>query len=105
MEPGHISIDSPKIIARYFLNAIDRVDSLKEKYQKTLKKLEQNIPMLKQLVAKPLEKENELTQLKKTVSKLEREISIKIQENQMKQQKAADDLYNTLLCFPDGLIF
>lgn len=88
---GHINIDNPKITARYFLNAIDRVDSLKEKYQKNLKELEQNIPMLQQLVAKPFEKENELVQFKKDVSKLEREISIKIQENQMKQHNVADE--------------
>jgi hypothetical protein len=87
---GHINIDNPKIAARYFLNAIDRVDSLKEKYQKNLKELDQNIPMLQQLVAKPFEKENELGQLKKDVSKLEREISIKIQENQMKQHNEID---------------
>jgi len=89
---GHINIDNPKIAARYFLNAIDRVDSLKEKYQKNLKELEQNIPMLQQLVLKPFEKENELAQFKKDVSKLEREISIKIQENQMKQHNVADKI-------------
>jgi len=88
---GHINIDNPKIAARYFLNAIDRVDSLKEKYQRTLKDLEQNIPMLQQLVVKPFEKENELAKLKKDVSKLEREISIKIQENQMKQHNGKDE--------------
>ncbi len=88
---GHINIDNPKIAARYFLNAIDRVDALKEKYEKSLKELEQNIPMLQQLVTKPFEKENELVQLKKDVSKLEREISIKIQENQMKQHNGADE--------------
>ena len=87
---GHINIDNPKIAARYFLNAIDRVDSLKEKYQKNMKELEQNIPMLQQLVEKPFEKEGELAQLKKDVSKLEREISIKIQENQMKGHNGAD---------------
>ena len=43
---GHINIDNPKIAARYFLNAIDRVEALKEKYQKNLHELEQNIPML-----------------------------------------------------------
>jgi hypothetical protein len=32
-----------------------------------------------------------LAQLKKGVSKLERKISIKIQENQMKQQNATDE--------------
>ena len=87
---GHINIDNPKIVARYFLNAIDREESLKEKYQKNLNDLEQNIPLLQQLVSKPFEKEKELAQLKKDVSKLEREISIKIQENQMKQHNATD---------------
>lgn len=88
---GHINMDNPKIAARYFLNAIDRVEALKEKYQKNLHELEQNIPMLQQLVSKPFEREEELSQLKKDVSKLEREISIKIQANQMKQHNATDD--------------
>ncbi len=88
---GHINIDNPKIAARYFLNAIDRVDNLKEKYQKNLQEIERNVPMLQQLVAKPFEKENELAQLKKDASKLEREISIKIQENQMKQQNVPNE--------------
>lgn len=87
---GHINIDNPKLAARYFLNAIDRVESLKEKYQKTLQELEQNIPMLEKIVVKPFDKEDELGQLKKDVSKLEREISIKIQEKQMKKQNVMD---------------
>ena len=41
---GHININNPKIAARHFINAINRVDFLKEKYQKNLKELEQNIP-------------------------------------------------------------
>jgi len=89
---GHISLDNPKLAARYFLNCIDRVDAMKEKYAKNLKELEQNIPMLQQLVAKPFEKENELALLKKDVSKLEREISIKIQENQMKQLDKVEEV-------------
>ena len=87
---GHINIDNPKIAARYFLNSIDRVESLKEKYQKNLHELDQNIPMLQQIIAKPFEKENELTSLKKDALKLEREISIKIQVNQMKQHVAEE---------------
>lgn len=82
---GQINADNPKIAARYFLNAIDRVESLKEKYEKNLVDLEQNISMLKQLISKPFENEQELSQLKKDVSKLEREIAIKIHANQMKQ--------------------
>jgi len=80
---GHINIDNPKLAARHFLNCIDRVMVLKEKYKSNLKELEHNIPMLEQLVNKPFEKENELVQLKKDVAKLEREITIKIQKNQL----------------------
>jgi len=87
---GQINIDNPKIAARYFINAIDRVEALKVKYEKNLQELEQNIPMLQQLIVKPFEKEKELAQFKKDASKLEREISIKIQENQMKQHDLAD---------------
>ncbi|MFZ5977643.1 MAG: DNA methylase [Hydrotalea sp. AMD] len=87
---GHINIDNPKLAARYFLNAIDRVESLKEKYQRVLSELNQNIPMLEKIVAKPFDKEDELGQLKKDVSRLEREIMLKIQENQMKQHEAAE---------------
>jgi len=88
---GHINIDNPKIAARYFLNSIDRVEALKEKYQKNLHELNQNIPMLQQITKKPFEKENELTSLKKDALKLEREISVKIQVNQMKQHVPTDD--------------
>lgn len=84
---GHINIDNSKLATRYFLNAIDRVESLKDKYQKSLHELEQNIPMLEKLVSKPFEKDEELAQLKKDVSRLEREITLKIQANQIKQHE------------------
>lgn len=83
---GHPNIDNPKLAARYFLNAIDRVEALKEKYQKTLDELEKNIPMVFLLANKSFEKEIELVQMKSELSKLEREIAIRIQENQMKQK-------------------
>lgn len=84
---GHINIDNPKLATRYFLNAIDRVESLKDKYQKSLHELELNIPMLEKLVSKSFEKDEELAQLKKDVSRLEREITLKIQANQIKQHE------------------
>ncbi|MBN8836139.1 MAG: DNA methylase [Sphingobacteriia bacterium] len=80
---GHINIDNPKLAARHFLNCIDRVSAIKEKYESNLKELNSNIPMLEQIVNKPFEKENELAQLKKDVACLEREITIKIQKNQL----------------------
>ncbi|MGI8949944.1 MAG: helicase-related protein [Chitinophagaceae bacterium] len=83
---GYVNTDNPKLAARYFLNAIDRVEFLKEKYSKSLNDLKQNILVMEAIVVKPFEKEKELSQLKMDVSKLEREISIKIQTNQMKHQ-------------------
>ncbi|MEO6868005.1 MAG: helicase-related protein [Ginsengibacter sp.] len=87
---GHPNTDNPKLAARYFLNAVDRIELLKEKYQKMLGELEKNIPMMASLAIKPFEKEVELQQLKNNLSKLEREIAIKIQENQMKQNGMLD---------------
>ncbi len=80
---GHLNIDNPKLAARHFLNCIDRVTALKEKYESNLKELQHNLPMLEMLTNKPFEKENELAQLKKDVANLEREITIKIQKNQL----------------------
>jgi len=80
---GLINIDNPKLAARYFLNAIDRVETLKEKYAKNLDELDRNIPMIESLMKKHFEKEGELATLKKEVAKLEREITIKIQEKQL----------------------
>jgi len=87
---GHPNTDNPKLAARYFLNAIDRVETLKEKYQNHLNELGKNIPMVSALASKPFEKENELALMKSELSKLEREIAIKIQENQMKQNGLLD---------------
>jgi N12 class adenine-specific DNA methylase len=87
---GHPNTDNPKLAARYYLNAIDRVETLKEKYEKTLGELEKNIPMVATLASKPFEKEVELAQMKKELSNLERQISLKIQEKQMKQNGLLD---------------
>lgn len=78
---GHLNIDNSKLAARYFLNAIDRVDALAEKYNKQLKELDNNIPQFERLQSKPFEQEQELATLKLDVQRLEREITIKIQKN------------------------
>jgi hypothetical protein len=88
---GHLNADNPKLAARYFLNAIDRVEALKEKYEKTLNELEKNIPMLQQIVEKPFEKDRELGQLKQDVSRLEREIVLKIQSAKLNSETSHDE--------------
>lgn len=89
---GHPNVDNPKLAARHFLNAIDKVSSLKEKYEKELAKLNREIPMTAQIVSKPFEKEKELAGMKAELSSLEREIAIGIQEKQMKQSQAEIDM-------------
>lgn len=86
---GHPNTDNPKLAARHFLNAIDRVGVLKEQYQKQVTDLERSIPTVEQLVQKKFEKEDELKSLKLELSKLEREITLKLQANQMIAEDAA----------------
>ncbi len=87
---GCLNDDNPKLAARYFLNAIDRVVGLKEKYEKNLGELKGKIAIFQQLVVKSFEKDSELTELKAQVTKLEREITLKIQKNQLVQSGGQD---------------
>jgi chaperonin cofactor prefoldin len=87
---GLPNTDNPKLAARHFLNAIDRVETLKEKYQNTLSELNTAIPKLEQLTTKPFLQEAELQQMKSELANLERQIAIRIQENQLKQQQVVE---------------
>lgn len=82
---GAPNIDNAKLTARHFLNAIDRVDSLKEKYEREVKELAGEIGMLELIANKPFEQETELSKLKSDISRLEREITLKIQNTQLLQ--------------------
>jgi len=88
---GHPTADNPKLAARHFLNALDRVVKIKEQYGKELAEIDMNMPVLEKLIVKPFEREEELKSLKQEVSRLERDISLKIKENQLKQQQQRDD--------------
>ncbi|TSJ40934.1 DNA methylase [Mucilaginibacter corticis] len=75
---GVPNIDNPKLAARYFLNAIDRVTGLREKYEKDYAESQREIPILKQLTQRTFDKEQELADLKTELKKLEKQISDKI---------------------------
>ncbi len=87
--------DNPKLAARYYLNAIDKVEGMLDKYQKDLAGLNESIPQLESLLNKPFEKDREIQQLKSELSSLERQIAVTIQEKQLKQTEmpigAADE--------------
>jgi hypothetical protein len=89
---GHPVTDNPKLAARHFINALDRVTKIAEHYKAELAEHNTNIPVLEKVIAKPFEKENELKSLKSELSKLEREISIKIKERQLLSEKAEENI-------------
>jgi len=80
---GHPNVDNPKLAARHFLNAIDRVDVLQDKYTKSLAEINNEIGLLERIVLKPFDKEQQLADLKIELTSLEREITIKIKAQQM----------------------
>lgn len=84
---GAPNTDNPKLAARYFINAIDKVDGLVEKYTKDLAEQLAQIPQLKALLDKSFEKDKELTAMKSELNVLEKEITRKIREKQEAEQE------------------
>jgi hypothetical protein len=82
---GTPNVDNPKLAARHFLNAIDKVEHLRSKYQKSLNDIENQLPQLQQLTTRVFSQEDELQKMKSDLFSLEREIALKIQENQLKE--------------------
>src|SRR6218665_533535 len=84
-------MENPKLAARHFLNALDRVIKIKEQHDKELSELDKHIPVLEQLIQKPFEKEEELKVLKAEHSRLEREISLKLQANKLINEEGKEN--------------
>jgi hypothetical protein len=81
---GLPNIDNPKLAARYFISAIDRVVSLKEKYEKEVTTLDKEVPVLKGIMKREFDKEQELADLKAEAAVLQEKIAGTIRENQMR---------------------
>lgn len=74
---GYIASD-PQTAARNFLNALDTMPKLLEKYQTENEKLQKDIPTLKEVVEAVWRKEPELKVLKDDLIKLDREIQLSL---------------------------
>ncbi len=79
-----------KMAARYFLHAIDNVDHLLQMRQKDLLDIERELPVLEKILDNTFTKEAELASMKEELRRLEREIAISIQKNQMQQTGELD---------------
>jgi N12 class adenine-specific DNA methylase len=83
---GAPNIDNPKHAARYFLDAINRVVGMAERYEKELDAINKQIPEVRELSQRPFDQEYELASLKKDMEKLEMEINQKIVEREKQAQ-------------------
>jgi len=70
---GHIAAD-PKTAAANFLNALDTMPALLDKYKKDNEKLVKDVPTLKAVVESVWKKEDELKELKSEMAVIERKI-------------------------------
>jgi N12 class adenine-specific DNA methylase len=75
---GQPNVDNPKVTARNFISAIDRIDHLLEKHQGDLTKIEREIPTLESLINKPFDREEELKSLKAELASLDVRIAMNL---------------------------
>lgn len=80
---GAPNTDNPKLAARYFLNAIDRVSDLIEKYEREITAAAQDSRMLGAISEKPFEKEALLLEKRTDASRMEQKITASIQARQL----------------------
>jgi N12 class adenine-specific DNA methylase len=88
---GQPNLDNPKLAARNFLNAIDRVDHLLGQHRGELDNLEQEAATLSGIILKPFEKDQELKNLKQELAGLEVKITGQIQAKSSQVQPLAAD--------------
>ncbi|NLR78030.1 helicase-related protein [Chitinophaga eiseniae] len=75
---GQINIDNPKLAARYFLNAIDRVTNLREQQEKKISTIKNSLELLDGIIQRKFDKDIELVQLKAEHADLQRKVSEKL---------------------------
>lgn len=88
---GYIASD-PKTAAQNFLNALDTMPKLLEKYQADNEKLQKDIPVLKEVVEGTWRKETGLKVLKDELIKLDREIQLSLKPIEQSEGVADNSL-------------
>jgi N12 class adenine-specific DNA methylase len=84
---GHIAND-PKLASSYFLNALERIPKLIEKYETDTEKISKDIPVLREIAASTWRKEDELKKLKSELTTLDRKIQLSLkQTNQVEHEE------------------
>ncbi len=77
---GHIASD-PLLVSRNFLNALEKIPALIEKYEKENEQLSRDLPILKEVMDATFRKEPELKELKIRLDSLSRQINLSLENN------------------------
>ncbi|WP_299568430.1 helicase-related protein [uncultured Pedobacter sp.] len=80
---GNLNVDNPKVSAKHFLHALEKIGPMVKQYRQKLEQQEAEVPKLEELCKRPFGKEKELQQLRDELFSLERRIATKIQETQL----------------------
>ena len=88
---GHIATD-PKLAAMNFLNALDKIPNLIEKYQSENSKLSKDLPILKEIMGATFKKEPELKDLKSQLDSLSRQINLSLASKDEQDKSNSDQM-------------
>lgn len=94
----------PKTAAQNFLNALDTMPKLLEKYQSDNEKLQKDIPTLKEVVETTWRKEPELKILKDDLIKLDREIQLSLKPIEQSEGVAEESPKNSVSGIPAEVV-
>lgn len=94
---GAPNIDNPKLAARHFLNAIDKVDDLLLKYEREMATYQSEIPKLQQLMVKPFDRDKELQELKAKQKELENAIQSKLAKQSTDESPSEGEVEEAVL--------
>ena len=82
---GHIAHD-PLLASKNFLNALEKIPNLIEKYQSENEKLSKDLPVLKNVIDSTFRKEPELKELKVQLDSLNRQINLSLENKEKGEQ-------------------
>lgn len=88
---GHIATD-PILASKNFLNALEKIPNLIEKYQSDSEKLEKDIPVLKEIIGSIFKKEPELKELKSQLDSLNRQINLSLENKNQITEPAKQEV-------------
>jgi hypothetical protein len=85
----------PKLAVTYFINALEKMPKLIEKYKEDIVKTSKDLPVLRDVVQSSWKKENELKELKTELSALDRKIQLSlkpIEQGELKQDEKSNSM-------------